>query len=298
MRTSPAGRAFVGAHEGLRTRAYRDAVGVWTIGYGHTAAAGSPTPAAGMTITAAEAEAILARDLAVFERAVEGLAKVPLAQHEFDALVSFAFNLGAANLAGSTLLRKLNAGDRAGAAAEFGRWNKAGGRVLAGLTRRRAEERALFLGLAGAAGGTPAADGQAPAAAPDEAAAAPPPVPAATGTAIAQRMTQEDGMDERQTTGAAAGAGADGGGADGAGAAGAEAGGGAAMAKAKSALASRGVWGGLLAALAGAVPVFAAAFGLDAETQGEILKIVAGLGGVVGGALAIWGRVAATRRIG
>lgn len=144
MQTSPAGRAFIGLHEGLRLATYRDAVGVPTIGFGHTAAAGPPVPTYGMTITAAEADAILGRDLAKFEAAVDRLVTVPMAQREFDALVSFAFNLGEGNLAKSTLLRKLNAGDKAGAAAEFPKWNKAGGKVLAGLTRRRAEERMMF----------------------------------------------------------------------------------------------------------------------------------------------------------
>jgi len=144
MKTSPAGRAFIGLHEGLRLTAYKDAVGVWTVGYGHTAAAGDPAPFSGMKITAADADAILERDLAKFEAAVDKLVVVPLAQREFDALVSFAFNLGEGNLRASTLLRKLNTGDKAGAAAEFPKWNKAGGRVLAGLTRRRAEERAMF----------------------------------------------------------------------------------------------------------------------------------------------------------
>ena len=144
MQTSPAGRAFIGLHEGLRLGAYRDAVGIWTIGYGHTAMAGPPAPAAGMTISNSEADAILARDLLRFETGVGRLVTVPLAQHEFDALVSFAFNVGEGALGRSTLLKRLNAGDRPAAAAQFGTWNKAGGRVLAGLTRRRAEERAMF----------------------------------------------------------------------------------------------------------------------------------------------------------
>ena len=87
-----------------------------------------------MRIVAGEADAILALDLAKFDAAVD------LQQHEFDALASFTFNLGEGNLAASALLRKLNSG----AAAEFARWNKAGGKVLSGLTRRRAQERALF----------------------------------------------------------------------------------------------------------------------------------------------------------
>jgi lysozyme len=79
-----------------------------------------------------------------FEAGVKRLVKVPLAQGQFDALVSFSFNVGLGALGSSTLLRKLNAGDYRGAAAEFPRWNKAGGKVYEGLTRRRAAERSLF----------------------------------------------------------------------------------------------------------------------------------------------------------
>lgn len=144
MNVSPAGRHFIGLHEGLGLAAYRCPAGIWTVGYGHTTAAGPPTVTAGMSITREEADAILARDLKRFEDGVLRLVTVPLAQHEFDALVSFAFNVGEGALGRSTLLRKLNAGDRAGAAAQFAAWNKAGGRALPGLTRRRAEERAMF----------------------------------------------------------------------------------------------------------------------------------------------------------
>ncbi|EDH9820259.1 TPA_asm: lysozyme, partial [Salmonella enterica subsp. enterica serovar Typhimurium] len=80
-----------------------------------------------------------------YENDVSRLVKVKLTQGQFDALVSFAYNLGARTLSSSTLLRKLNSGDYAGAADEFLRWNKAGGKVLNGLTRRREAERALFL---------------------------------------------------------------------------------------------------------------------------------------------------------
>jgi len=267
MRTSAAGQALIARFEGLRLDAYRDAVGVWTIGYGHTAAAGAPRPAAGMRITAAEADAILARDLARFEAAVDRLVTVALGQTEFDALVSFAFNLGEGNLAASTLLRRLNAGDRAGAAAEFARWNKAGGKVLAGLTRRRAEEAALF-----------------------RAPAAPPPDPPRTPDPLQSKETAmptetiETGPTPPPAGGPAAAPPASG-----------EAQ--PTLAETKSPLASRGVWGGVAAALAGVVPILGAALGLDAETQGAAIEIIAALASLAGGLVAIWGRIAATRRI-
>ncbi|HAK9115445.1 TPA: lysozyme, partial [Salmonella enterica] len=99
----------------------------------------------GMMIDEATAERLLNTGLVGYENDVSRLVKVKLTQGQFDALVSFAYNLGARTLSSSTLLRKLNAGDYAGAADEFLRWNKAGGKVLNGLTRRREAERALFL---------------------------------------------------------------------------------------------------------------------------------------------------------
>ncbi|MCY1340603.1 Lysozyme RrrD [compost metagenome] len=141
MRTSDTGLALIQDFEGLRLTAYRDSVGVLTIGYGHTGA----DVTSGLTIDRAEAERLLRDDLHDAEKAIGTLVRVPLSQGQFDALASFVFNLGSGNLQCSTLLRKLNAKDYAGAADEFPRWNKAGGKVLAGLTRRRAAERALFL---------------------------------------------------------------------------------------------------------------------------------------------------------
>lgn len=126
--------------EGLRLSAYQDSVGVWTIGYGHTA-----TAQRGQTITEAEAEQLLQADLRRFEDGVRELVRVPLTDNQFAALVSFAFNLGLGALAESTLLRKLNAGDYQGAAAEFPRWVHAGGKQLPGLVTRRGRERQLFL---------------------------------------------------------------------------------------------------------------------------------------------------------
>ena len=139
MQISKAGLDLIKQFEGLYLKAYRCPAGVPTIGYGHTAGV-----AMGQTITQQQADDYLRRDVRQFERAVARLATVPLTQGQFDALVSFAFNLGEGALAQSTLLRLLNAGDYAGAAAQFDRWNKAGGRVLPGLVRRRAAERALF----------------------------------------------------------------------------------------------------------------------------------------------------------
>jgi len=131
--------------EGRELRAYQDSVGVWTIGYGHTSAAGPPQVFAGQTITEQQAEEILKTDLALFEKGVRDLVKVAINGDQFAALVSFSFNVGLGALAGSTLLRKLNSGDYQGAANEFPRWVKAGGQTLPGLVRRRDAERALFL---------------------------------------------------------------------------------------------------------------------------------------------------------
>lgn len=143
MRTSQKGVSLIKSFEGLRLKSYQDSVGVWTIGYGATRGITE-----GMTITNEQAERMLVNDVGRFEPEVERLVKVPLSQVQWDALMSFTYNLGAANLGSSTLLKLLNAGDYSGAAEQFLRWNKAGGQVLAGLTKRRAAERAMFLGAA------------------------------------------------------------------------------------------------------------------------------------------------------
>lgn len=145
MRTSKAGIDLIKRFEGLRTTAYRDAVGVWTIGYGHTAAAGEPTPRQGMMISEAEAETILRRDLRQYEDAVTKACKRTPNRNQFDAFVSLCFNIGPGGFRRSSAVRKFNAGDDAGAADAFLLWNKAGGKVLKGLVRRREAERALFL---------------------------------------------------------------------------------------------------------------------------------------------------------
>jgi len=145
MQTSDNGIALIKQFEDCKLTAYQDSVGVWTIGYGWTQPVDGKTIRAGMTIKQETAERLLKTGLVSYESDVSRLVKVRLTQGQFDALVSFTYNLGARSLSTSTLLRKLNAGDYAGAADEFLRWNKAGGKVLNGLTRRREAERALFL---------------------------------------------------------------------------------------------------------------------------------------------------------
>ena len=145
MQTSDKGIALIKQFEGCKLTAYQDSVGVWTIGYGWTQPVDGKPIRAGMTIKQETAERLLKTGLVSYENDVSRLVKVNLTQGQFDALVSFTYNLGVRSLSTSTLLRKLNAGDYAGAADEFLRWNKAGGKVLNGLTRRREAERALFL---------------------------------------------------------------------------------------------------------------------------------------------------------
>ena len=145
MQTSDKGIALIKQFEGCKLTAYQDSVGVWTIGYGWTKPVDGKPIRAGMTIKQETAERLLKTGLVSYENDVSRLVKVDLTQGQFDALVSFTYNLGARSLSTSTLLRKLNAGDYAGASDEFLRWNKAGGKVLNGLTRRREAERALFM---------------------------------------------------------------------------------------------------------------------------------------------------------
>ncbi len=134
------GLALTEQSEGLHLKAYQDSVGVWTIGYGHT----GPDVHAGLTITQEQASDLLLQDVGTAVATVNRLVTVPLTQNQFDALVDFVFNLGSGNFAKSTLLRELNAGNTAAAAAQFLVWNRAGGVVLPGLTRRRQAEAELF----------------------------------------------------------------------------------------------------------------------------------------------------------
>ncbi len=151
-----AGLELVQHFEGLFLTAYKDPVGIFTIGWGHTGLTHKDgTVYAGRKITREKAEALLARDLANFGKRVSEAVTVPLNDSQFAALVSFDFNTGGLfklepgtrKVLPSTLLRILNAGDYAGAADQLLRWDKAGGKTLAGLTRRRKSERNLFLGV-------------------------------------------------------------------------------------------------------------------------------------------------------
>lgn len=143
MNPSQACIDLVKASEGCRLTAYRDSVGILTIGYGST---GGIKP--GQTITQAEAEVMLVDDLDAAAEAVHKLVTVPLTQGQFDALCDFVFNLGEGRLRDSTLLRLLNQGKYGEAAAQFRFWVMAGGKALPGLVTRRAAERALFEGTA------------------------------------------------------------------------------------------------------------------------------------------------------
>lgn len=144
MKLSPEGLALIKRFEGLRLEAYQDVAGIWTIGYGHT-----KTAKKGMTVTEAEADALLLGDVSEFEEAVNSLG-LDLPQHRFDALVSLAFNIGVTAFLDSTLLKKLRMQDHEAVSLEFMRWNKAtvkGEKIpVAGLTRRRRTEQRLYRG--------------------------------------------------------------------------------------------------------------------------------------------------------
>lgn len=143
MKISNTGINLICGFEGLRLKAYDDGVGVWTIGYGTTVINGVKVKK-GDTCTIEQAKSYMAQDLKKFESAVNTAVKVPLNQNQFDALVSLTYNIGTGAFKDSTLLKKLNAKDYKGAAAQFDRWNKGGGKVMQGLVNRRAKERNLF----------------------------------------------------------------------------------------------------------------------------------------------------------
>jgi lysozyme len=146
MSISSNGVDFIKRKEGFRTNAYQDSVGVWTIGYGTTAAALGREIGRNETVSKAQATQYLLEHLEnSYSPAVKRYVKSTVTQGEFDAMVSFTYNLGSGSFKKSTLLKKFNAGDHFGAAMEFLKWDKAGGKKLAGLTKRRKEEQEIFL---------------------------------------------------------------------------------------------------------------------------------------------------------
>ena len=147
MRVSRAGLELIKKFEGLRTKAYKCPANVWTIGFGHTSAAGDPVVNSDLVITKEQAELILIRDVQKYEDGVRDLVQIGITQGQFDALVSFAYNAGVHRLAGSTLLKRVNAGRFDEVPAEFMKWTKGGGRDLPGLIRRRRAEVKLWRGL-------------------------------------------------------------------------------------------------------------------------------------------------------
>ena len=141
MNMSEAGlHALTMQFEGCKLTAYRCPAGILTIGYGHTSAAGAPEVTEGMTISQEDANRILATDMIKFENDVKSLVKVQLTQHQFDVLVDFCYNAGKGNLASSTLLKCVNAGQYDRVPTELQKWTKGGGKVLPGLVRRRNAE--------------------------------------------------------------------------------------------------------------------------------------------------------------
>ena len=139
MKTSSKGIEFIKRHEGFRARAYQCPAGVWTIGYGHTRGVNN-----GDVITKEQGERFLIQDLQTAEREVNSHGLI-INQNQFDALVSFVFNVGVGNFSRSTLLRKLKVNTNDSTISyEFSRWKNGGGKVLPGLVKRRKEESELY----------------------------------------------------------------------------------------------------------------------------------------------------------
>ena len=141
MNISEEGLSLIKKFEGLELEAYKCAAGVWTLGYGHTAGVQE-----GDVWSEEQANEQLKIDMHIYADYINDQVTCPLSQNQFDALVSWVFNLGPTNLRNSTLLKVLNSGDYEGVPAQIKRWNKAGGKVLEGLIRRREAEALLFVG--------------------------------------------------------------------------------------------------------------------------------------------------------
>lgn len=144
MTISEHGLSLIKKFEGFKVTAYLCPAGIPTIGYGHTGSDVTKSDVGVKTISEKEASDLLRQDVKKAEDAVNRKVLVPISQNQYDALISFTYNLGESNLASSTLLRLLNQGDYEGAQKEFVKWNKAGGKPLLGLTKRREAEAALF----------------------------------------------------------------------------------------------------------------------------------------------------------
>tara|TARA_Y100000114_G_scaffold118236_1_gene112719 strand:- start:713 stop:1156 length:444 start_codon:yes stop_codon:yes gene_type:complete len=141
LNTSAEGIALIKKFEGCELKAYQCSAGVWTIGYGHT-----KDVEEGDTISKDQAEEMLVEELHEYENYVNEYVNVALSQNQFDALVSWVYNLGPANLKASTMLKVLNDGKYEDVPYQMKRWNKAGGKVLDGLVRRREAEALLYQG--------------------------------------------------------------------------------------------------------------------------------------------------------
>lgn len=141
MKTSAEGVALIKKFEGCELESYICPAGVWTIGYGTT-----KNVIEGMRITENQAEELLKKDLETFEEEIERLVEVPLSQCQFDSLAAWTYNLGATNLKNSTLLKVLNRAEHDEVPIQIKRWNKANGKVLKGLVRRREAEALLYEG--------------------------------------------------------------------------------------------------------------------------------------------------------
>ena len=147
MKTSQGMKELIARFEGLRLKAYKCPAGIWTIAFGATTFNGKRVTE-GLVITKEQAYEQLERDLAVFENGVGRLVSKPINQDQFDALVSFCFNVGLGSLSRSTLLKKVNANPNDPTISDsFAMWNKAGGKVLAGLVKRRKAEADWYFGI-------------------------------------------------------------------------------------------------------------------------------------------------------
>ena len=145
MQISNKGIQLIKHYEGVRNKPYRDCVGLWTVGVGHLIGDGKSLPESwNKLFTTEEVDALLKQDLVRFERGVQKLLPVPLTQNQFDALISFSFNLGLGVLQRSTLRQNILRKDFKGAAEEFLKYVRAGGKIVKGLVTRRNDEKALF----------------------------------------------------------------------------------------------------------------------------------------------------------